>query len=372
MSLKNKNSSDEREEPILAPGEILLGKGGSGFVVSRDGEAVKGFYKLSHLVQEYTALRYLKGCKHVVQVKRFVNNEMYMVLYDGSLRRWLGRIDDPFVSRNEDTMIIIHSILMGLIELHDRNLVHGDIRPCNILVSENPLHVVIGDCGFLSIAKYAKLERKAANSEPVMKHDSHHDMYSLGIILFEIVGNLRMRKKANTHEELQHSINKNIKDRQYLELISALTQENRTHRPSARDVLKILFSERPKRWVSPAIYSVSSSDSTSPQNMCTTGRYNMRKMMKITAYEHQINRCKKGYGALLCYIDNNRIKPSAYNAYAAVTLFILASCFGKHDMFTEVEAMKLGGFDEGRLYDILSELLHSKEFVNFLLSPVTN
>jgi hypothetical protein len=39
---------------------MILGSGSYGQVIVRDGKAVKKFSKLSHLIQEYMALKYLR------------------------------------------------------------------------------------------------------------------------------------------------------------------------------------------------------------------------------------------------------------------------------------------------------------------------
>ena len=74
-----------------AVGGQHLGQGSYGEVVARNGQAVKKFSKLSHLVQEYVALRYLQDCQYVVRpISIDVDSlELSMELYDCSLRRWL-------------------------------------------------------------------------------------------------------------------------------------------------------------------------------------------------------------------------------------------------------------------------------------------
>ena len=104
---------------------MFLGKGSYGEVTVKNGVAVKKFIKLSHLIQEYMALYYLRDCKHIVRVVdvNFEDLELSMELYDYSLRKYLEDNDKP------EVMKILHGILLGLVELHDRGLVHGDIKP---------------------------------------------------------------------------------------------------------------------------------------------------------------------------------------------------------------------------------------------------
>ena len=164
-----------------------LGHGSYGEVFKVDGKAVKSFSKVSHLIQEYVALKYLENCKYIVHTSGLDLQELklYMVLYDSSLRKW---IEDSKKDRDgvlfEEIIKIIHDILLGLIELHDRSLAHGDLKPSNILVRNNPLGAVLGDCGFVSIAKYAKVERTAAiYRDPVIDEDVPSPPYVPGVLL---------------------------------------------------------------------------------------------------------------------------------------------------------------------------------------------
>ena len=64
---------------MLSEELIFLGQGSYGKVMLKDGCAVKKFKKLSHLIQEFTALKYLQDCKYVVHTKSVdsKNNRVY-------------------------------------------------------------------------------------------------------------------------------------------------------------------------------------------------------------------------------------------------------------------------------------------------------
>lgn len=359
---------------------MILGSGSYGEVSARNGNAVKKFTKLTHLIQEYMALQYLDDCHYVVRSKgvNFNKLELYMELYDDSLRKWLYTNSDP--KGNSDTyhkniMKITHDILRGLIELHDRGLAHGDLKPGNILVRENPLKAVLGDCGFVSIAKYAKVDRTAAvYRDPVISYDISHDMFSFGICFLEMVGEIKINRQA-TYEELKRIIEEKIRNPDYRKIIYNLVHEDKGRRPSARNLLFYLFKQSPPVWVQPNILSKYQIKNRQKNRIMIVSVINehrefIRKLMKAMAHKYEINRAKKGYGALISYIDNNNIEFSSYKIYTAVTLMILSAIFGKSG-FREAEAIKLceNKYDLHLIYKILENLLSDFIFVSILLGP---
>ena len=397
---------------------MMLGHGSYGEVVNRDGIAVKKFSKLTHLIQEYMALLYLSDCKYVVHAVNvnFMENELHMELYDCSLRIWLENnghrgdmslVEDiaTDVSRyGRSISIIIHDICMGLVELHDRNLAHGDLKPGNILVKVKPLKVVLGDCGFVSISKYAKVDRTAAvYRDPIIDHDVTHDMFSLGVCLLEIIADIKIIKQG-TYEELKQTVDTSILDTRYKSLIYNLLHPKKDRRPTARHLLRVLYNEDPPKWIKPTmpeeIVHISNEDihpdahhnedanqehvpiaHTSSDEIILTlnkeigssdpiGRGYIRKLIKGIAYMFKINRSKKSYGALLRYIDTNAIDPQYYRVHIGVTCMITSSVFGESG-FNEHQVFKLCNsiYTLEFIYDILNNLLSDEVFINTLLSP---
>ena len=359
---------------------MILGAGSYGQVSVRDGKAVKKFSKLSHLIQEYMALRYLDDCNYVVHSKGvdFGNLELYMELYDGSLRKWL---EDKALTRatndinHEDIMKILHDVLVGLVELHDRELAHGDLKPGNILVKNNPLKAVLGDCGFVSIAKYAKVDRTAAiYRDPIVSHDSSHDMFSFGICFLEMIAGIKINRQG-TYDELKHVVRDKIQNPEYRKIIYNLVHEDKNRRPTARTLLYRMFKETPAEWIKPVLIESDQSKSATGRSRIAISvflddRNYIRRLMKVTAYKFEINRGKKGFGALISYIGNHKIEASLYKIYTAVTLMILSSIFGKSG-FRENEVLDLceRKYNLNTVYNILDDMLSDHIFLNLLLSP---
>lgn len=345
---------------------MSLGRGSYGEVVARNGKAVKSFMKLSHLIQEYMALRYLEDCSYVVKLKggEFDKKQLHMELYDCSLKNWLekNRLDDNITSEN--IFIIIHDILCGLVELHDKNLVHGDLKPGNILIRENPLRAVLGDCGFVSVADYAKVERTAViYRDKVIHHHWTHDMFSLGICLLELLGGIRISRQAN-YTELRHIVKKEIKDRTNQKIIYNLLNEDRSKRPTARYLLQRLFNVNAPRLPPKVTPVIPITFFENPEIAL------VRSTLKKAGYNYNIGRCKKGFVAIAAYFYRHKIPITKYDLYVTVTLIILSSIIGKPG-FTETVALTFCGnrYDLQDIYIVLKDLLSDNGFVNVMLAP---
>lgn len=342
---------------------MILGQGAYGAVCARDGKAVKKFSKLSHIIQEYIALQYLNDCQYVVKTKgvNFSNLELEMELFDCSLRKWLEdkSADKPDM---EKIHILSRDVLLGLIELHDRSLVHGDLKPGNILVRLNPLGAVLGDCGFVSIYKYAKVDRTAPiYRETVISHDPSHDMFSFGICLLEMIADIKIYRQPS-YQELSEMIRDRVRNPGYKKILYNLLHEDKDRRPTARNVLYMLYRENPPQWIKP--------DMASETTISHEDNIHIRKLMKATAYKFGINRGKKGYGALISYINNHKTDASVYQLYTGVTLMILSALFGKSG-FRQEEVYSLCGqkYTHENIHKALEEMSSDYTFLNILLAP---
>ncbi len=348
----------------------IIGKGSYGEVTVKDGKAVKKFSKLSHLIQECAALKYLHDCDYIVKISgvNFHKLELHMNLYDCSLRHWLEENSDRSDNSEDfkaDLMKITHDILIGLIELHDRGLAHADLKPGNILICKKPLGAVLGDCGFVSIAKYAKVDRTAAiYRDPKIEFNITHDMYSLGLILLELFGCLRLNRQPHNYDELKEVINTKISDTSLKKIIYNLLHPDKSRRPTAKTVLNLLFHETPPKWNKSSLCPSS--------NLCgnTPIMKDIRPLMKKAAYKYQISRCKIGYRALLTYLENNKITSDLHRLYIGITLMILSAIFGASG-FNErsINDFCDHKYSSTTIYKILDSLISDKVFISMLLYP---
>lgn len=345
---------------------MLLGSGTYGKVLEQDGKAVKTFAKLSYLVQEYAALKYMDHCKYVVQCKgvNFTKLELQMELYDCSLRKWMQ-------DGHEVTAKLLHNIIMGLIEVHDRKLAHGDLKPGNILIRKQPLKAVLGDCGFVSIDKYAKVDCTASMyRDPKFMYDTKHDMYSLGIILLEVMSKKGIKDGTN-YEELNAVINDRIAHDNWRKIILSLVQEDRQRRPTARELLKILYKEDPPMWTYTAVKvgMLSQHDRVIVSNVTSKMRQHIQSTIKHLTQEYDLNRGQKVYGALVSYLEKHNIVHN-YSGYVLTSLFIISSLFSKN-RFKEKKLLTIYNDDINSelLHKLLEQLLTDKTFLNILFHP---
>ncbi|KAK4879234.1 hypothetical protein RN001_007380 [Aquatica leii] len=144
-----------------------------------------------------------------------------MALCQTTLKQWLEKRneasvgnDAALVSKNlnqvhyETVMEILRQLLLGIEYIHSKKIVHHDIKPSNIFVQidNGQVSVQLGDfglaCPLQSVRHSLALGTKlyAAPEQLQGKCDSKSDMYSLGIVLFELV------KPFHTDMERIHTI----------------------------------------------------------------------------------------------------------------------------------------------------------------------
>lgn len=334
----------------------VLGKGSYGEVRVENGMAVKKFRKLYDCVQEYGALRYLDDCSHVVKVKGvdFYNLEIYMELYDCSLRSWLK--DNPSADLCS-RLSILREILCGLVQIHDRGLAHGDLKPNNILVRNGEkMEVVLGDCGFVSVIKYAKVERTAPGyRDPVIGKDVSHDMFSLGVVMLELISRVKVGSKP-TYRQLNETVRAKVEDPYYADILCSLFDEERKNRPSARKLLSLLFDVSLPPWK----FQVDKMDFSSEEVR------RLRTAVKKMGRERGVLRAKKGYGAVASYVSRKGLSSVRHEMHVTVTMMILSALFGSTS-FKEKDCLEVLEGDEWRV--VLGDLLSDRTYVTIILSP---
>lgn len=327
---------------------ISVGSGAFGEVFLQDGKAVKKFKDFSSLVQEYSMLRYLKnnGCVHVVEVVdvNFPEQSLTMEYYQMNLRNWIQRHKNPTFFRK-----ILCDILYGLIELHDLGLIHGDLKPNNILLNLEPWNLVLGDCGFVTVAHWAKVHKTAPGyRDPNPISDFTHDIYSFGMCISELV----------CDEE------RKVKDSFYKSLINSCLQREKSSRPTARELLKILSLDgrdilEPR--ISPKLPSFDLRDQVF--------RYLCSKIKALQNNKNQkFRRARKLCVGLTNFLKENDIERSRYLLYLDVSLLLSSALFGGRKMRVRsiIDTYKI---EEKDIFEILEQLPKNDYFMYCLMSP---
>ncbi len=341
-----------------------LGRGAYGKVVKRDNMAIKQFLHLPHVIQEHCALTYLKDCQYIVHASdvNYEKNEIAMELYDMSLRKYLSTECCCVSCINT----IIHDILMGLIELHDRNLSHSDLKPGNILIQKEPLKAVLGDCGFVSISKYSKQQRTAQSyRDLIIVNDDKHDIYSFGVVLMELIYSVKpviYESYKEIHKTIHHKVHDNHK-----KLLKSIMNQDRDQRPSARKLLDIIFKETPQM-----IVLVHYQKEHEEQVYEKYGKKNILKLEKkiiILAPKYDLKRARYVYKTLINHLHCNTIDIKYLNCYLAAILIIFGSCFGNRTpKIPELIKHCHVKNSKSRLFSIIYELTNDRQFLNIMYS----
>ena len=182
-----------------AGGEVYRGRD------RRTGEAVaiKHFWRPgggANALREAAALLGLEH-PHVVRCRDFLYlgaGELYLVsdlVPGGDLRSWLEVQAGIGAAQ---ALNLLDQMLDGLSALHARGLVHGDVKPENILVEERAEGGILLRLGDLGSAQLREVGRQGARGTPAYQAPECYedrlleasDLYSAGVILYELlVGN---------------------------------------------------------------------------------------------------------------------------------------------------------------------------------------
>ena len=172
-------------------------------------------------------------------------------------------LNPNFKVENKFGYFIFAQILEGLIYLHSKGIIHRDLKPGNIFISKGDIK--IGDFGLAIFTKESQSVFQknknfkthqteglissnvgtclyvAPEQEKTRNYDNKADIYSLGIILFEILSNF-----TTFHEKITEfvELKKNNKVRESFrkkfpiqsDLIEKLVQLDPAKRPSAKEI----------------------------------------------------------------------------------------------------------------------------------------
>lgn len=164
-------------------------------------------FGVSVMTREIKIIKFLmqnKQHKNIIKYFDVVENNSYVYIImelcnNGTLESILVRpINDKYVRHYAIQMID------GIYFLHSNNIVHRDIKPCNILVTENYKTIKLCDFGFsynknwdpdclshvvFGSPVYMAPELFCVNSKDDKKYHERADSWSIGVILYEMIHN---------------------------------------------------------------------------------------------------------------------------------------------------------------------------------------
>lgn len=198
--------SSDPKSPTALPGQV--------WAVKKSKQPYLGLKDRERRIREVDVLKTLTHSDHIIS---FVNSwEDYGHLYiqteyceEGSLDAFLAQAG--LKARLDDFRIwkILLELSLGLKHLHDQGFIHLDLKPANILVTFEGV-LKIGDFGMATRwpaeeGIEGEGDREYIGPEILMgRFDKPADIFSLGLIMFEIAGNVELPDNGVSWQKLRN------------------------------------------------------------------------------------------------------------------------------------------------------------------------
>lgn len=177
-------------------------------------------------------------------------------------------------SRNEYVYDIFKQILLGIRYLHSNSIIHRDLKPANILIKlmGDDIKVKLSDFGCSKIIneytthtinnKNTEINNillpripsseyigtilyVAPEIETLQHHDCSSDIYSLGLILFEMITDfISVSEKTDKFTNIRNNLN--IYDNPIHNIINKMISINPNDRPNINELIRLWSSKQIK------------------------------------------------------------------------------------------------------------------------------
>lgn len=234
-----------------------IGRGTYGAVWNVDDKvAIKSFERTGSFITECATCSIMRGRDNVIQYIKFdiENREIHYPLYDQNLDQWRRRNNPDNTARTyKQIMCCLRQVTVGLINIHENDYVHYDLKPHNILVTVDPdnydnIDVVIADLGLMQTNGFSKsMYCTEVYRECVPPTTYRHDIFSLGVIFIRLLANVRITKVISHNYDILHQWAVKIGEMYHNPLlttvISSMVNRNEVERPITRTILQMLWAD---------------------------------------------------------------------------------------------------------------------------------
>jgi hypothetical protein len=215
--------------------------------------------------------------------------------------------------------------------------------------------VAIGDLGFVSLDKYAKARYTAAvYRDKTIRQNYTHDMFSLGVLMLELFGRIRVRKPCSSRE-LASIARQTLSKKEIQKMVLRLTHVNPYKRPTARQVLQNFYEEDMEidRKPIPIIRDITKCNHSISLMRNIGQKYNLA----------MIERCVE---ALKYYLQTHKVQDGNCDGYAIAMLLISASLY-RLSKFNLKRALHYSQCQRERFLIYLRDLLANNDVITILL-----
>jgi serine/threonine protein kinase len=155
---------------------------------------------IKRFIRECTALKLVKGVDNILQIHSIEKKKIFTEVMDVSI----DYFDSSIILKNFDD--ILFQLINGLHGLHNRNIIHFDIKPQNIMTSRDLKtikYIDFGGCVFTNDIAFKDQNREDNkysydftmgydSPESILDYpiDSKYDIWSLGVTLIKLISNI--------------------------------------------------------------------------------------------------------------------------------------------------------------------------------------
>lgn len=299
-------------------GTTLLGRGSFGQVILCPEGACKQFLSTEIFFHESAMSIYLTGLPGIVEVKEVncVQKKIVMKSYQENLDEWMR--NNPYRPENPRTMNrtkFILYILIGLHSIHQLGLLHGDLKPQNILI-ENEKAVLI-DFGNTGSPLYITLAFMTPFYAPRdLETTSSADIYALGIIILEMWKPFKSYETPPINFDLQNSIRVSPLPQQLKRIALACTSKFPKDRPTAKEIYSDLTKVKLSCYL-PEITTQPNINAVNADDLCEIWM-EMRKKARI----FRLKSPERTIGLLNYWAGTRQIRSEEYSNYATAILYL--------------------------------------------------